>query len=99
MSDLSYVKSGLAADRPSADPLMVGRLYWATDTRQMFRGDGSAWECVVDTDAEGTVASMRTLRASASRAAPGDHIHRALDWSLIFENGDSHGITWANVYF
>ena len=99
MSELSYVKSGLVADRPSADPLMVGRLYWATDTRQMFRDDGSAWECVVDTDAEGTVASMRTLGASASRAAPGDHIHRDLDWNLHSDNVKPTGITWANGYF
>lgn len=77
MSDLSYVMSGLIAERPTPDPLMVGRLYWATDTHQMFSDDGSSWNCIIDTDAGADVASMRTLGASTSQAAPGDHSHTA----------------------
>ena len=75
MSDQSYVMSGPIADRPTPDPVMVGRLYWATDTHQMFSDDGSGWSCVIDADAEGGVASMRTLGANSWQAAPGYHRH------------------------
>ena len=104
MSDLSFVVSGLAADRPPSDPLMPGRLFWAIDTRQMFSDSGNGWNSIVDTDAAPEVSSMRTLGYSHGQASFGDHSHpnalpgptvsvgdHALMGGLPVVLGNSHG--------
>ena len=104
MSDLSFVMSGLTADRPPSDPLMAGRLFWATDTREMFSDSGSGWTCLIETDAAPEISSMRTLGYTHGQASFGDHSHpnalpgptvRVGDYALIgglpVILGNSHG--------
>jgi len=38
---------GYLADRPSADPKQVGRLYFAWDTSELFRDNGNSWDKVL----------------------------------------------------
>lgn len=40
------VLRGLLAALPATDPLLVGRLYFATDTSELFRDNGAGWDQV-----------------------------------------------------
>ena len=75
MSDRSFFVSAPLIDRPSPDPLMEGRLFWALDTRQMFQDAGDGWRSLIETNGPPNVASMRTLGLDPSQAAPGNHVH------------------------
>ena len=105
MSDLSFVTSGLAAARPPSDPLMAGRLFWASDTKQMFSDNGSGWTCIIETDGAPEFASMRTLGQQRLQASAGTHVHpegipaprflvgaRVVNNAVAIAAGDRHGL-------
>jgi len=38
---------GLVAALPASDPLLIGRLYFATDTSELFRDNGAGWDQII----------------------------------------------------
>ncbi len=60
-------------NRPAAGE--EGRKFVASDTKKVFRDDGSAWETVLDVDAPASSPSLRTLGAGSQQAAAGNHTH------------------------
>jgi hypothetical protein len=71
------VLSGLLANRPAANSVDAGTIYYATDTYLFYYSDGSAW---TQTNAFGTVTAQTTYGASsgngsATTYARADHTH------------------------
>jgi hypothetical protein len=71
------VLSGLLANRPAANSVDAGTIFYATDTFLFYYSDGSAW---TQTNAFGTVTAQTTYGASsgngsATTYARADHTH------------------------
>jgi hypothetical protein len=71
------VQSGLLANRPAANSVDSGTIYYATDTYLFYYSDGSTW---TQTNAFGTVTAQTTYGASsgngsATTYARADHTH------------------------
>ena len=71
------VQSGLLANRPAANSVDAGTIYYATDTYLFYYSDGSTW---TQTNAFGTVTAQTSYGAasgngSATTYARADHTH------------------------
>jgi len=65
---------GTYASRPAASAVTVGSLYWASDTKEIYRSDGSAWSRVGITSGRIASAELTTpysISSSTPTAIPG----------------------------
>ena len=81
------LQTGTFAARPAAG--QKGRRYWATDTGQLFRDNGTTWDTIIDKDLAAGSASLRTLGTGATQAAAGNHTHTPTNQASTFldDNG------------
>jgi len=90
----SLVLRGLIAARPAAGS--EGRLYFASDTQQTFRDNGSSWDDVSDT-AGGGVVTLTTKGDLLTRTASAeDRLAVGTDGYVVTaDSSQAKGIKWA----
>jgi len=97
----AYLQKGLKASRPVSNNDNKGGLYWATDTNEILRSNGTGtggdlsdgWDIAVKVDAVAATASLRTLGTGATQASAGNHTHIPSSVTTDRNEDSSAGVT------